>query len=310
MTKTEYDDFYDKPTAAMATDNTHPEASAPPLPRHLETSRDSNDQYAMKEIPVNSPSPYPVYNAPNVPPQYNDPHHDLQRTSMSDMKFIDHYDSDDDLEKIIPREKKRRSCIDKTCCGCCTCCPKWMRWCSCIFLIIILILVIVVGILAALFKVPKIEYTGLKQDPVVTSENSVLSMVFDVGITVDNPNFEGLTFEIIKADAYYPSPYNVYIGGGNITNLEIKSNAITDITFPFAVRINSTDPAQQGVVMDLVTRCGLDGSATQNLDFDYYVYPTVRIIGIPITPKIKQSLSIPCPLKAADLSSFINSFLP
>ncbi|KAI7891605.1 uncharacterized protein EV154DRAFT_507295 [Mucor mucedo] len=297
-----HDDFYDRPSAPPAAVASTP----PPLPHHIDTGRESTDQYAMKEIPVNSPSPYPVYNnntaynnhsngSTPVPSQtrYNDPH----RSSMSDMKFIDHYDSDDDLEKIIPREKKRRSCMDKACCGCCTCCPKWLRWCSCIFLIIILIIVIIVGVLAALFKVPKIDFTGLKQDPAVSNVNNVLTMTFDVGITVDNPNFESITFEIIKADAYYPAPYNVYVGGGNVTNLHINSNGITDIVFPFAVRIDSQDPQQQGVIMDLVTRCGLDGSTPENIKFDYYVYPTVRIAGIAITPKISQSLSIPCPLK-------------
>jgi hypothetical protein len=197
-----HDDFYDRPSASQATVVSSP----PPLPHHIETGRQSTDQYAMKEIPVNSPSPYPVYNnnsnrSSPLPPQHR--FSDQQRNSMSDMKFIDHYDSDDDLEKIIPREKKRRTCMDKMCCGCCTCCPKWLRWCSCIFLIIILIIVIIVGVLAALFKVPQIDFTGLKQAPVVANVNSVLTMTFDVGITVNNPNFESITFEIIKADVSY-----------------------------------------------------------------------------------------------------------
>lgn len=191
------DDFYEKPTSSQAT-----VVAPPPLPHHLETSRASSD-YPMKDISVNSPSPYPVYNNHSASPSPHAPQHrfsDQHRDSLSDMKFIDHYDSDDDLEKIIPREKKRRTCMDKLCCGCCTCCPKWMRWCSCIFLIIIIILAIVVGVLAALFKVPKVDFTGLKQEPVVTNANNILSMTFDVGISVDNPNFESITFETIKAD--------------------------------------------------------------------------------------------------------------
>ncbi len=191
------DDFYEKPSASQAT-----VVAPPPLPHHFETGRDSTDQYAMKDISVNSPSPYPVYNqntsTPPLPPhnRFSDQHRD----SLSDMKFIDHYDSDDDLEKIIPREKKRRSCMDKLCCGCCTCCPKWLRWCTCIFFIIILIFCIVVGVLAALFKVPKIDFSGLQQDPTITNTNNVLHMTFSVGISVDNPNFESITFETIRAD--------------------------------------------------------------------------------------------------------------
>jgi hypothetical protein len=63
------------------------------------------------------------------------------------------------------------------------------------------------------------------------------------------------------------------------------------------VSIDSTNPQQQGVIMDLMTLCGLDGSTPQNIKFDYYIKPTVRIAGIPITPTISKSMSIPCPLK-------------
>lgn len=51
--------------------------------------------------------------------------------------------------------------------------------------------------------------------------------------------------------------------------------------------------------MDLLTRCGLDGSTPQNINFNYYIYPTVRIAGIAITPKISESMSIPCPIKVS-----------
>ncbi|KAG1140775.1 hypothetical protein G6F37_008848 [Rhizopus arrhizus] len=297
------DDFYEKPR------------SPPVISHHVDTSRDSNDQYNMKEIPVNSPSPYPVYNQHNVTTdpglmnnQYSDPHqHGYGRDSLSDVKFIGHYDSDDDMEKIIPRERKKRSCMDKMCCGCCTCCPKWMRWCTCIIFIIIIILAIVIGVLAALFKVPTVTFSGLEQSPAITHNNNVLNMTFNLGITVNNPNFESITFEKIVADAYYPSPYNVKIGGGEIDNVHINSNGITNITFPFSVAVNSTNQAEQGVLMDLVTKCGLDGSAKENINFNYYVYPTVRIIGIPITPTISKSMSIACPLQGDDLTSILGS---
>jgi hypothetical protein len=88
----------------------------------------------------------------------------------------------------------------------------------------------------------------------------------------------------------------VYVGGGNVSNVHISSNAVTNITFPFSVSLNSSDSSQQGVLMDLVTRCGLDGSTPQNINFNYYIYPTVRIAGIAITPKISESMSIPCPI--------------
>ncbi|KAG1403776.1 hypothetical protein G6F60_004799 [Rhizopus arrhizus] len=263
--------------------------SPPPVPYHTE-------QYNMKEIPVHSPSPYPVY--PSDP---------AFRESSSYTKFMDPYNSDDDVEKIIPREQRKRSCIDKICCGCCTCCPKWMRWCTCIIFIIIVILAIIIGVLAALFKVPTVTFSGLEQSPNITYPHNVLNMTFSLGITVDNPNFESITFEKIVADAYYPSPYSVKVGGGEVDNIHIVSNGITNITFPFSVAVNSTDQAQQGVLMDLVTKCGLDGSTKKNIDFNYYVHPTVRILGIAITPTISKSMSIACPLQGDDLTSILGS---
>lgn len=70
-------------------------------------------------------------------------------------------------------------------------------------MIIFVIIAIIVGVFAALFKVPTVQFTGLKQDPVVTSLNNVLTMTFEVGISVDNPNFAGITFETIKADVSF-----------------------------------------------------------------------------------------------------------
>ncbi|KAI9481419.1 MAG: hypothetical protein EXX96DRAFT_523229, partial [Benjaminiella poitrasii] len=278
----------------------------PPLPHHIETPRDSMDQYGMKDVPVNSPSPYPVYHnaattgmSPASPP----PPLPAMRDSLSEMKYINHYDSDDDLEKIIPREKRKRSCMDKLCCGCCTCCPKWLRWCTCIIFIIIVILAIIIGVLIGLFKVPDVQFTGLTQDPVYALTNNVLKITFDVGISVDNQNFESLNFKKITADAYYPSPYNVYIGGGNVTDIKIEPHSVTNFTFPFSINVNSSDPSQQGVLMDLVTRCGLDGSTPQKLNFDYYIYPTVSIIGISVTPKISKTMSLDCP--TSELSSLL-----
>ncbi|KAI9257909.1 hypothetical protein BY458DRAFT_518479 [Sporodiniella umbellata] len=229
--------------------------------------------------------------------------------TTSATRFTDPYNSDDEGEKIVPRERKRRSCLDKLCCGCCTCCPRWMRWCTCILFLLILVLAIVIGVLVALFKMPTVEFTGLKGSPKMTNVNNMLNMTFDLGITVHNPNFESITFEKIWADAYYPSPYSVKVGGGEVSNVHIVSNGVTNITFPFAIHINSTDPAQQGVMMDLVTKCGLDGSTKRNIDLNYYVHPTVRIVGIAITPKIAASMSVPCPIQGDDLAGILGSFV-
>jgi hypothetical protein len=54
--------------------------------------------------------------------------------------------------------------------------------------------------------------------------------------------------------------------------------------------------------MDLVTRCGLDGSTAKDIELDLWIYPTVHIGVIPITPAIKKSVSFACPLKVSFFS--------
>lgn len=120
------------------------------------------------------------------------------RGSMSDVKLTGHYDSDDE-DMMVPREKQRRSCLDKICCGCCTCCPKWARYCSCVLLLILIAIGIVVGVLAALFKKPEVNFNGLQGDPQVSMEGTNISMNFSLAISVNNPNVESVTFEKIVA---------------------------------------------------------------------------------------------------------------
>lgn len=57
--------------------------------------------------------------------------------------------------------------------------------------------------------------------------------------------------------------------------------------------------------MDLVTRCGFDGSVPEQMTFDYYVYPTVRVAGIAITPQISKTMSVPCPLTVSFIDSLV-----
>jgi hypothetical protein len=174
-----------------------PQSPPPQLPEHYTYSnKEQVSNYPMENIAVSSATnSLPSYYGNVSPPP-------LPRESMSDTRFINRYDSDDDMEGvIIPREKKRRSCIDKTCCGCCTCCPKWLRWCTCILFIIIVIIAIVIGVLAALFKVPNVSFDNSPATPVVSHPTSTaLNISSSIGISVDNQNFESLTFSYIKAE--------------------------------------------------------------------------------------------------------------
>lgn len=123
------------------------------------------------------------------------------RQSMSDVKLTGNYDSDDEHDLLpVPEERKRRTCMDKICCGCCTCLPRWMRYLCCILFLIIIALAIVIGVLAALFKTPNVTFNGIEGEPQVNLSGSNITMNFTLSISVDNPNVESVTFEKIVAE--------------------------------------------------------------------------------------------------------------
>ncbi|KAI9248025.1 hypothetical protein BDA99DRAFT_525574 [Phascolomyces articulosus] len=45
-----------------------------------------------------------------------------------------------------------------------------------------------------------------------------------------------------------------------------------------------------------MTKCGLTGGTSQQLKIDYQVTPTIRVAGIPISPKISNSANFDCPV--------------
>ncbi|KAF7729719.1 hypothetical protein EC973_003797 [Apophysomyces ossiformis] len=319
----DHDDYYSSPKPA------NPPAPPPPAPPRHEPMKEY-DTYPLHNIDTHAAT------GPQYPPSPFDHQHQQQqqqlrntsmdepsvgawhnpRGSMSDMKLTGRYDSDDEDDfGPVPREvRRRRTCMDKLCCGCCTCCPIWLRWCSCIFLLLIIGLGIAVGVLAAMFKKPDVKFTGLQGEPTVNLQQDNLQMNFTLGISVNNPNVESITFSTIVAKAYYPGHRDLLLGGGEKDNVKIESNAITNITFPFGLSVNIKDQAYQSVVNDILTKCGVFGGQKQSITVDYDVTPTVRIIGIPISPTISNQASFPCPLQDGDLAALgggaLSSFLP
>ncbi|KAI8980530.1 hypothetical protein BDB01DRAFT_796837 [Pilobolus umbonatus] len=265
----------------------------PPLPGHF---NDSVQPVYNQNVKDNT---YPIY--PDTVDDAPLTSHHRTRDSFSDNRYNQFEVDEISAEKGMYRQKKKRSCMDKLCCGCCTCCPKWARWCSCIFLILIIILLVIIGIFAATFKVPEINFTGIDGGNIGSLSNGVINSTFNVGITVNNPNIMGLTFDNIEAKAYYPQPYNVYVGGGIIRDVQIKSKAITTIAFPFTLTLDMQNKEQQGALVEIARLC----AEGKNIGLDYDVYPTVKIIGIPITPKVSQSLNMPCPISQEEIMSLL-----
>ncbi|KAI9474100.1 MAG: hypothetical protein EXX96DRAFT_580594 [Benjaminiella poitrasii] len=201
--------------------------------------------------------------------------------------------------------REHSSCCDKLCCGCCTCCPRWYRWISCCLLLIIIALGIVVGVLAALFKTPTVEFTGVQDNPNFNLTGTSANLNLVLGFTVNNPNIESVTFKTLVATATYHGD-NTKIGGGTLNDLHIGSNSVTNFTFPFDISMNLLATETQLVASKIMSDCGIGGGTAQDIQLDYKVVATVSIIGIPISVPYSSTISFKCPIDSADQSSLLN----
>ncbi|KAI9299520.1 hypothetical protein BJ944DRAFT_274173 [Cunninghamella echinulata] len=272
------------------TNNNHMNNHSPYNNYHNESKKSFDDPNLYHQIPIMG--------------GYHNP-----RESMSDKNLTAHvYDSDDEenYPNTIPKEKRKRSCMDKLCCGCCTCCPKWVRYCSCILLLILIALGIAVGVLAALFKIPKVNMSGLDSPPSVNVTDTTIHMGFQLQVSVDNPNVEGITFEQIIAKAYYPQHRDVQLGGGEKDQVVIAKQQTSNFTFPFDLTLDMSNPSYQSITNDLFDKCGLFGAPKQKITIDYDVIPTVKFGLIPISITIPGSTSFDCPDVLQHLSSIAN----
>ncbi|ORZ13088.1 hypothetical protein BCR42DRAFT_419152 [Absidia repens] len=335
MAMYEKDSFYGK----------YDSPSAPPLPppHNAGSMSDHGNQSASTPLHGYPASPFDNNNNNSNSTVYNNKRNSLEdpdmyhhvpmvggyqnpRGSMSDMKLTSAagmnaggyqpyhhttYDTDDEEEDrggmlTIPREKRKRSCMDKVCCGCCTCCPRWARYCSCILLLILIAIGIVIGVLAALFKMPTVEMSGLESAPTVNiTGGNQINMGFNLQVSVNNPNVEGITFDTIIAKAYYPNYHDNQIGGGEKDNVVIGKNQVTNFTFPFTLNIDMTK--DQAIINDIFSKCGLDGSPKQPIKIDYDVIPTVKFGVIPISLTISKSTSMDCPAELENLGGLASA---
>ncbi|CAO3600123.1 unnamed protein product [Absidia cylindrospora] len=216
-------------------------------------------------------------------------------------------------EEKISRKKQRKKAFSYLCCICCPCFPMWTRCICCFLLFAIVVFAIAAGILAALFQMPTVTFNGPTDDPnglprfqnLPASNNASGAFNINLGLnfTIVNPNLEGLIFEKIKAIAYYPIQPDRPLGGGNMTNLRINPAATTQFIFPFQIHYDpSVDPGY-AILFDMMTKCGLLGvPQKQDITVNYDLKPTVRVIGVPVSPTIRQSASFPCPIQGGQLS--------
>jgi hypothetical protein len=68
------------------------------------------------------------------------------------------------------------------------------------------------------------------------------------------------------------------VGGGELRNVDIKSDDQTNVTFPFALSYRSADDPGSAVFADLGQKCGFGGGRRQNIVVNYRL--TVKHISL------------------------------
>ncbi|KAF9310771.1 hypothetical protein BG003_008124 [Podila horticola] len=188
-------------------------------------------------------------------------------------------------------------CIRSTC-GRFTCC-------ICLFLLLIIIALVIV--VFTVFKLPTVNYKGTEGEPqiVINQGSTTFGVNLVANIEVVNPNPLGFHFESIVATAYYPvAGYTKSIGGGNLTNVDFPKKSTIALKFPISASYNRADDKGLVVISDILSRCGLAGGANVGLTINYDLKLTIKIIGISISPTIKnQHTNFACPPNIGDLGS-------
>ncbi|CEP07553.1 hypothetical protein [Parasitella parasitica] len=205
-------------------------------------------------------------------------------------------------------EKKKRPLKHYLCCICCPCLPMWARYSCCTLLLLLIIFLIIVGVLAAIFKIPQVEFNGPTKHPdgyapFEKSNTLAFSVNFGLKIGVINDNIESIAFESIRAVAYYPTTPKISVGGGEIYNVNIRSYGLSNFTFPFSIHYDPINDEGYTMLLDIASKCGLlGGSDKEDLYIEYDLIPTIRIAGIAISPILRQSSHFPCPISSGQLT--------
>ncbi|KAF9133043.1 hypothetical protein BGW39_010733 [Mortierella sp. 14UC] len=178
------------------------------------------------------------------------------------------------------------------------------RFTCCICLLLLLAIIALAIVIFTVFKLPKVDYKGMQGEPVFrfNEGQSTFAVNLTAIIEVQNPNPIGFTFESITATAFYPN-FAPSIGGGSLSNVKFPSHQTVTLNFPLGASYDRTQDQGFTVISDILTRCGVRGGDKTNIAINYDLKLTMKIIGISISPTIKnQHVSLPCPDNIAQIT--------
>jgi hypothetical protein len=181
----------------------------------------------------------------------------------------------------------------------------WLRWLCCGFFLIIIVLAIAIGVLASMFKTPTVNFLGASQSPQFAVNGTSWTISTQLSIQVINPNIEHVTFSEVKAVAYYPTTRNQNprpsVGGGDLSNVHINSQATTNISFPFQIIYNPEQDTAQAILSDIAAKCGLLGGPKSQLTVDYDLTLTIKVIFVTLSHTLPEKATFDCPIQNGQL---------
>jgi len=182
------------------------------------------------------------------------------------------------------------------------------RVCCCTLMTTVFLIVSIVLALALWVRPPSIGIGSVKtmedNGATIQQMSDGVKINLGVNISVTNPNYFSVDFKKIQAEIIYPIN-NMPIGGGYASDIVFKSTSQTNFTFPFSLVYNSTVDSGGQVIVDLATKCGVNGGTKTNINVNYKITLGIRILLFTISPVISNQFNFPCPLKASDISKFL-----
>lgn len=191
------------------------------------------------------------------------------------------------------------------------------RFFFCTLMIIIYIVVAIILGFALWLRPPALSFTGPGLNPTqqVSFPDSTLTVPLEMNITVNNPDFFAVDFKALTAQVSYPSVNNTVVANGNLTNLLIKSDQITNFTFPIVIYLDLSSSAPSNdnlaVVLDLAEKCGLFSSNSPvPIPLDIKIGIDLSLLGISVTlPSVSFPVNINCPIDDSAIEQKLQGIL-
>ncbi|KAJ3895301.1 hypothetical protein GG344DRAFT_73286 [Lentinula edodes] len=252
-----------------------------------------------------SSSSYPFISSRQRQGYEEQPYRDNPRLNEPKSTF-DHFDSPrDDWTGAGAQAYRKRNRGKWTKGGGLWCLGRFF-FCS-LFVTIYLVVAIILG-LALWLRPPALSFTNPGLDPnQQINLDTTLTVPLELNITVNNPDFFAVDFKSLSAEVLYPDVDNTLVAKGNLTNLIIKSNEITNFTFPINISLNLTDESADGndlnVVLDLANKCGIIPSGPKSpIPLTIKIGIGLSIIGINLSlPSISFTVNINCPIDNSEI---------